>query len=107
MYAIVSTGGKQYKVTPGMLLDLERLTGERGDTVRLEQVLAVRTDSQFQLGRPLLKGAAVVAELVGHPKGPKVISFKYKRRKGYHRKVGHRQSLSRVKILEITFNGSH
>jgi large subunit ribosomal protein L21 len=48
-----------------------------------------------------------VAELVGHPKGPKLISFKYKRRKGYHRKVGHRQSLSRVKILEITFNGSH
>ena len=102
MYAIIATGGKQYKVTQGMMLDVELLDGEIGDKVRLEQVLAVRIDDKFQVGRPVLKGAAVVAEIVQHPRGPKVVNFKYKRRKGYHRKVGHRQDLTRLKVLEIT-----
>jgi large subunit ribosomal protein L21 len=107
MYAIISTGGKQYKVKSGQLLDVERLEGEIGSKVRLAEVLAVRTDAKLELGRPTLKGAAVVAEIVGQPRGPKVINFTYKRRKGYHRKVGHRQDLTRLKVLEIVTNGTH
>ena len=107
MYAIVATGGKQYKVTPGMLLDVEQLGGTVGETVRLQEVLAVRQQERFQIGRPLLKGASVEATIERQLRGPKVISFKYKRRKGYHRKVGHRQLLTRLKIMEITFNGAH
>ncbi len=107
MYAIVATGGKQYKVSPGTLLDIERLDGAEGETVRLDQVLAVRTDAEFQVGDPILKGCSVTAQVLDHPKGPKVISFKYKRRKGYHRKVGHRQLLTRLKVLEINVNGAH
>ena len=106
-YAIVATGGKQYKINPGELLDVERLDGKSGDKVRLDQVLAVRTDGAFQVGRPVLKGAAVAAEIVDQVQGPKVINFKYKRRKGYHRKVGHRQDLTRLKIVEISLNGTH
>ena len=102
MYAIVETGGKQYKVAPGMLLDVERLEGGQKDSVRLEQVLAVQSDGQFQIGRPMVKGAAVVAQIVDHLRGPKVINFKYKRRKGYHRKIGHRQELTRLKVVQIT-----
>ena len=106
-YAVVSTGGKQYKVSPGMLLDVEKLDGQVGDKVQLQEVLVVRKEDQFQVGRPALKGASVSAEIVQFPKGPKVISFKFKRRKGYHRKVGHRQNFTRLKILEITSNGTH
>lgn len=107
MYAIISTGGKQYKVNTGMLLDVERLTGEIGSKVKLEEVLAVRTDAKLHVGTPTLKGAAVVAEIVAQPRGPKVINFTYKRRKGYHRKVGHRQELTRLKVVEIVSNGTH
>lgn len=101
MYAIIETGGKQYRVTPGALLDVERLEGAVGERVRLEKVLAVRTETDFQVGRPVLSSAAVTAQIVKHPLGDKVINFKYKRRKGYHRKVGHRQDLTRLKVLEI------
>jgi len=105
MYAIVASGGKQYKVNPGTLLDVEKLEGAPGESLRLTEVLAVRTDSGFTLGRPHVKGAAVVVQVVNSLKGPKVISFKYKRRKGYHRKVGHRQRLTRLKVVEIELNG--
>ena len=107
MYAIIATGSKQYKVAPGMLLDVERLPGEVGDEVRLEEVLAVRTDATLQVGHPLLKGIAVKARITAQSKGPKVINFKFKRRKGYHRKVGHRQLLTRLQVTEILLNGTH
>ena len=100
-YAVISTGGKQYRVAPGVLLDVERLEGAAGDEVRLEQVLAVRKESGLQVGRPALAGATVKAQIAEQLRGPKVINFKFKRRKGYHRKVGHRQELTRLKILEI------
>ncbi len=100
-YAIIQTGGKQYKVGPGTLLDVEKLEGEAGKEVRLEQVLAVRKESGLEVGRPSLAGVAVKAQIVTQTKGPKVINFKFKRRKGYHRKVGHRQKYTRLKILEI------
>ena len=101
MYAIVATGGKQYRVSPGALLDVEKLEGPVGQTVCLEQVLALRLDNQFRVGQPHLNGASVVAQIVAQAKGPKVINFRYRRRKGYHRKVGHRQLLTRLKVLEI------
>lgn len=106
-YAIIQTGGKQYRVSPGSLLDVEKLDGEVGGEIRLEPVLAFRKEASFQVGRPHLAGTRVKAQIVAQTKGPKVISFKFKRRKGYHRKVGHRQELTRVKILEITTNGAH
>ena len=107
MYAIISAGGKQYKVAPGMLLDVEKHPGEAGKTLRLTEVLAVRTDSGFTVGRPHVEGAAVIAQVENHLKGPKVINFKFKRRKGYHRKIGHRQKYTRLKVLEIISNGTH
>ncbi len=100
-YAVIATGGKQYRVAPGLLLDVERLEGAAGDEVRLEPVLAVRKESGLQIGRPALAGAAVKAQIAEQLRGEKVINFKFKRRKGYHRKVGHRQELTRLKILEI------
>lgn len=106
-YAIIQTGGKQYRVSPGSVLDVEKLDGKVGGEIRLEPVLALRKDAGFQVGRPHLAGTSVKAQIVAHPKGPKVISFKFKRRKGYHRKVGHRQELTRLKILEIVHNGAH
>ena len=106
-YAIIVAGGKQYRVTPGALLDVERFDGETGGKVELKPVLAVRKDSVFKVGTPELAGAAVTAEIVGQRRGPKGINFKFKRRKGYHRKVGYRQALTRVKILEISLNGTH
>ncbi|MCM8812005.1 MAG: 50S ribosomal protein L21 [Candidatus Omnitrophica bacterium] len=107
MYAIVATGGKQYKVNPGTVLEVERLEGEVGSQIRLEDVLAVRTEEKFHIGRPVLKGAAVVAEILGQTKGEKMVNFTFKRRKGYHRKVGHRQQLTRLKVVEIVTNGTH
>ncbi len=101
-YAIIQTGGKQYKVEKGALLDVEKLEGEAGKEVRLEAVLAVRKASGLQIGRPNLDGVSVKAEIVTQTKGPKVINFKFKRRKGYHRKVGHRQKYTRLKIVEIS-----
>ena len=106
-YAVIATGGKQYRVSAGQLLDVELLDGAAGDKIRLEGVLAVRQKETFKAGVPHVAGAWVQAEIVAQTKGPKVISFKFKRRKGYHRKVGHRQMLTRVKILEIHLNGTH
>ena len=106
-YAVVVTGGKQYRVTPGMLLDVEKLNGSARDKVQLQEVLALRSEDKFQVGRPALTGVSVSAEIVRQLRGPKEISFKFKRRKGYHRKVGHRQFLTRLKIMEITSNGTH
>lgn len=106
-YAIIATGGKQYRVGPGTLLDVELLEGDKGGEIRLESVLAVRQGDKFQVGAPNLAGAVVTAQVLGEEKGPKVINFKFKRRKGYHRKVGHRQKLTRLKILEIRLNGTH
>lgn len=105
-YAIVVTGGKQHKVSPGMRLDVERLAGEVGREVRLQPVLAVRKASDFKIGTPEVSGARVTARIVGQVKGPKVVNYKFKRRKGYHRKVGHRQPLTRLQVLEILLNGA-
>lgn len=100
MYAVIETGGKQYRVAQGDTLDVERLDAEPGKPVTLDRVLLVGGDKSA-VGTPTVANAAVMADVVGHMRGPKVVAFKKKRRKGYHRTVGHRQELTRIKISEI------
>ena len=102
MYAIIETGGKQYTVKPGDVLDLERLQPGEAETIEFDKVLAISDDNGIHFGAPHLAGATVSGELVEQFRGKKVIVFKMKHRKGYRRKHGHRQRLSRVRILEIT-----
>jgi large subunit ribosomal protein L21 len=101
MFAIVKTGGKQYRVAVGAQLTVERITGEVGAEVALDEVLAIDSDGQRQIGRPTIAGAQVMAKVVAQPRGTKVIVFKKKRRKNYRRKRGHRQELTVLRITEI------
>lgn len=98
-YAIFKTGGKQYRAATGEILTVEKLPGEKGAAVEFTDVLAVGEGADIKAGK--LAGARVTAEIVDQFKGDKVIAYKYRRRKGYHRTVGHRQKLTRVKITEI------
>lgn len=98
MLAVIRTGGKQYTVAPGDVLEIERLPGKAGDAVTFSEVLVAGT----KVGAPLLAGASVAAEIVAQDRAPKVVAFKKKRRKNTHRKRGHRQLLTRVKITDIT-----
>lgn len=102
MYAIVATGGKQYKVREGEILRIEKIPGEVGSPVSFDRVLMVGDGENISIGRPALEGAAVTARIVEQGKANKVIVFKYKRRKRYRRKQGHRQSYTAVKIDAIT-----
>ena len=101
MYAVVRTGGKQYKVTKDLVLKVESLTGDVGSKLTLDEVLLIGGDAT-KLGAPLVKGASVQCEIVEHGQGDKVIAFKKKRRKSTHRKRGHRQHFTTVKVLGIT-----
>ncbi len=101
MYAIIKTGGKQYRVSPGQTLRVEKLEGAVGDNVELNEVLLLGGETETQIGTPLVTGAAVAAEIVEQGKAKKVIVFKKKRRKGYHKKQGHRQLFTALKITEI------
>ncbi len=98
-YAIFKTGGKQYRVGTGEILTVEKLIGEKGATVEFTNVLAVGEGESLQTSN--LGGAKVEGEIVDQVKGDKVIAYKYRRRKGYHRTVGHRQKLTKVKITGI------
>ena len=100
MYAVVRTGGKQYKVTKDAVLRIESLTGDVGTKLDLE-VLMLGGDAP-KIGAPLVQGASVQCEITGHGQGEKVIAFKKKRRKNTHRKRGHRQHFTTVKVLGIT-----
>jgi large subunit ribosomal protein L21 len=102
-YAIVKTGGKQYRVEKGQKLLVEKLEGAEGDTVALEPLLVRSDDASF--GADALKKAKVAAKIVGHERGPKIRVFKFKPKRGYKRRTGHRQSLTRIEITEIS-NGS-
>lgn len=99
--AVIRTGGKQYKVSEGETLEIERLTTAPGSSAEFSDVLLVVQDSKVQVGKPTVAGAKVVAEVVTHDRAPKVIAFKYRRREGYHRTVGHRQTRTRIKIQKI------
>jgi large subunit ribosomal protein L21 len=105
MYAVIRTGGKQYKVAPQDVLQIEKIEGAAGDAVRFADVLMVAGDGEPKLGAPLVSGAVVSAEVVEQGKGPKIIIFKKKRRQNYRRKNGHRQELTTVRILEILTGG--
>ncbi|MGA7213305.1 MAG: 50S ribosomal protein L21 [Terrimicrobiaceae bacterium] len=101
-YAVIQTGGKQYRVAEGDVIEVEKLAVEAGTEARFEEVLLVSNGGSLSIGAPLVAGAAVTAEVVEQTKAPKVIAFKYKRRKGYHRTVGHRRQLTRLKIKTIS-----
>ena len=105
MYAVIRTGGKQYRVAQDDILEIERLPGETGDKIEFTDVLMVGGDEP-QIGAPLVDGASVAGELVEQFRGQKIIIFKKKRRTTYRRKQGHRQNLSKVRITEILTGGA-
>ena len=105
MYAVIETGGKQYRVAPGDVIDVERVGGAESDgSLRFDRVLMVNGDNGAQLGSPLLAGALVNASVVGEVRGPKIRVFKKKKRTTYRRTKGHRQDLLRVRIDGIEFS---
>lgn len=102
MYAVLQTGGKQYRVAAGDVLEIERVEAEPGSSHVFDEVLLVNNEGRISVGTPTVAGAKVLADVVEHIRGDKKIAFKFKRRKGYHRTVGHRQELTVVKVKEIT-----
>jgi len=100
MYAVIKTGGKQYKVSEGDLLKVDMLDGAVGDTIELDQVLMVG-GAEVKLGTPLVPGAKVKAQIVAQEKDKKILVFKSKRRQGYRKKFGHRQQITRLKVAAI------
>jgi len=101
MFAVIKTGGKQYRVVPGQIVQVEKIEADKGATVSLGQVLMIGRDEGVEIGRPALMEATVTGEVLAQIRGPKVIVFKKKRRKGYRKKTGHRQSLTVIRIKEI------
>ncbi|MFZ5969535.1 MAG: 50S ribosomal protein L21 [Bacillota bacterium] len=101
MYAIIETGGKQYRVQEGDTLFIEKLEANQGETVDFDKVLAVSKDGQLTLGAPVVSGAKVSATVVENGKAPKIIIFKYKSKKDFRKKQGHRQPFTKVKIEKI------
>jgi large subunit ribosomal protein L21 len=101
MYAVLETGSKQYRVAAGDTLQIERLAVDAGAPVTFERVLLVNNDGKISVGSPIVASATVVADVLEHIRGDKKIAFKMKRRKGYHKTIGHRQELTVVKIKEI------
>ena len=102
MYAIVNINGIQTKVTPDEVLSIARVSGQPGDTLTFDQVLLLSDGEKITVGRPYLKGASLKAELVEHLRGPKLKIFKFKRRRDYRRRRGHRDELTRIRVSAIT-----
>lgn len=102
MQAVIATGGKQYRVTEGTVLKVEKLAGEPGDQIVLDQVLMLSDgEGNCQVGSPLLEGARVTAQLIEQGREKKIVVYKYKKRKNYHKKQGHRQSYTKLVIQTI------
>jgi large subunit ribosomal protein L21 len=101
MYAVIKTGGKQYRVAANETLTLEKVEGEAGSTIEFNEVLMIGGNGEPKIGAPTVAGAKVTAELVEQTRGPKLIAFKKRRRKNSRRKRGHRQDLTTVRIKEI------
>ncbi len=101
MYAVLETGSKQYRVSAGDTLEVERLAVDAGQPVTFDRVLLVENDGKVSVGSPTVANATVVADVVEHIRGDKKLTFKLKRRKGYRKTIGHRQELTVVKIKEI------
>ena len=106
MFAVVETGGKQYKVSPGQTVEVEKLPAEPGDTVELGRVLLISTDDETFIGSPLVEDAKVVARVAQLKRGPKLIIFRYKSKSRYRRKTGHRQDYTELTIQDIWANGA-
>src|ERR1700720_4183937 len=108
MYAIVETGGKQYRVKPGDTVAVEKLAGEPGEMLDLDRVLLIagNSDNETRVGSPGVAGAVVRAEVLAHFRGNKIIIFRYKSKVRYRRKTGHRQSLTRLRITDILVDGA-
>jgi len=102
MYAVIKTGGKQYKVAPGEKLKVETLVAEVGAKISFDEVLMVADGDNRKVGAPLVAGAKVTAEVLAHGRGEKIRIIKHRRRKHYHKEQGHRQNYTEVKITEIT-----
>lgn len=102
MYAVIRTGGKQYRVAKDDVVTIEKVVGDAGAKVEFTEVLMVGSGDAVKVGAPTVAGASVTAELVEHTRGPKLIAFKKRRRKNSRRKKGHRQDLSTVRITAIT-----
>lgn len=102
MYAVIKTGGKQYRVSEGDLISVEKLEAETGATVTFSEVLMVSRDGEVKIGKPFLEGATVTGEVMLLGKGPKLTIFKHKRRKGFRKKTGHRQPFTSLRIKEIS-----
>jgi large subunit ribosomal protein L21 len=101
MYAVIETGGKQYKVAEGEILKVEKLGGEIGDKLTLEQVLMVKDDNGARIGSPTVQNARVIAEVIEQGREKKIVVYKYKKRKNYRRKQGQRQAFTKIKIEKI------
>ena len=101
MYAVIATGGKQYKVTQGETLRVEKLEGEEGSTVKLDNVLMVADGDKIEVGSPMLDKATVTAKITAHGRGDKVEIIKFRRRKHSRRQMGHRQSYTEIEVTEI------
>ncbi len=101
MYAVVKTGGKQYRVAEGEVLRVEKLAGESGEEITLDRVLLVKNDAGVTVGRPFLDGASVKAQILRQDRARKIVVFHKKRRQGYKKKVGHRQPFTELKITAI------
>lgn len=102
MYAVIRTGGKQYKVAPGDTLKVETLEGEKGATLELSDVMLVEKDGEVTVGKPSVEGAKVIAQIVRQGRAKKVLVFKHKRRKSYRKLNGHRQNFTELLVKEIT-----
>lgn len=100
--AIVRTGGKQYRVEPGGVLRVEKLDGDVGGKVEFGEVLLLGSGAEAQIGKPLVEGAKVTGTITAQGRGPKLIVYKFRRRKNYRRKQGHRQAYTEIKIDEIS-----
>jgi large subunit ribosomal protein L21 len=105
MFAVIKTGGKQYKVAPNDILRVEKLAGEPGETLALSSVLMLENEAGLQVGAPLVEGACVAAEVVEQTRGPKIIVFKKQRRKHHRKRNGHRQDLTVLRVTEILTDG--
>jgi len=101
MYAVLETGSKQYRVAAGDTLEVERLAVEAGKPVTFDRVLMINNDGKVSVGSPTVASAKVEAEVIEHIRGEKRLTFKMKRRKGYHKSIGHRQELTVIKIKDI------
>ena len=102
MYAVIKTGGKQYRVANGDVIAVEKLAGEPGSVISLAPVLMLNDDKSSTVGTPIVEGAAVSAEVLEQTRGGKIIVFKKKRRKGYRRTIGHRQDITVLRITDVT-----